>query len=268
MSRVIKSGRLKIESPRLISGTCSHFETIAEDKADDIPITPEQEETIDVAQVKKQAEDIILETEQMVKDLLGTAKQEAEKIIKVAREKSDSLIREGQEQVEAIKEQGLKEGMEAGFAEGMKRAEKEFRSTIDEAKKILQDALEERERIIIEAEDEIIQLSINIAQKIIGQEVNSDRALILKMVEKAFEKVRDREEISLRVNPDNLDAVLEAKEKIISSTQGINKMKVLADPEITAGGCVIETSNGTVDARVERQLQEIEQSLLEVNANG
>ncbi|KNZ70886.1 flagellar assembly protein FliH/type III secretion system HrpE [Thermincola ferriacetica] len=281
MSKVIKSGHLKLESPRLISHTYSHPEEtaaingkaaleLAASRADETNAAAggETSGAIDLQEVTRQAEEIIRETEEMVKELLETARQEAEKIVKKAKEEAENLVKEGQEKFKEIREQGYNDGWQVGHAEGTKKAEEEMKGTLLAAQKTLEDAIEERKKIILGAEDEIIQLAVAIAKKIIGHEISTNQDLIVGMVQKALEKVRDREEISLRVNPQNLEQVLNDQEQIMSSAKGIKKMKVLADPDILPGGCVIETSNGTVDARMERQLREIEQSLLEVNSNG
>ncbi len=265
MSKVIKSGHLKFESPRLIN----HFPA-AEAAAS---IAPEEllqpdDVPVDVEQVKEQAEEIIKETEQMVKELLGTARQEAEKIIKSAKAEAEAVIQEGQGKAKEAKDQGFNEGWQVGYTESVKKAEEEMKGSLLAAERTLAEAKEERTKIICEAENEIVQLAVMVAQKVINHEVTTHSELIVGIVKKALEKVRDREEILIRVSPDDIDMVIDNQEEVVSGTKGIKKMKMLADNGITAGGCVIETSNGTVDARVERQLSEIEHSLLEVNSNG
>jgi type III secretion protein L len=40
-------------------------------------------------------------------------------------------------------------------------------------------------------------------------------------------------------------------------------VKLVEDPLIARGGCIIETESGTIDARIEEQLREIEKGFFE-----
>jgi len=50
----------------------------------------------------------------------------------------------------------------------------------------------------------------------------------------------------------------------MASMDGIQKIEVIADRRVKRGGCVLETSVGNVDARIQSQLSEIGNSLREV----
>jgi flagellar biosynthesis/type III secretory pathway protein FliH len=50
--------------------------------------------------------------------------------------------------------------------------------------------------------------------------------------------------------------------------EGVKHIEFLADEKVIAGGVLIETNTGIVDARLETQLVEIAKNLLEVASNG
>ena len=217
----------------------------------------------DVGQLKDQAAQILSETEQMVKELLGTARQEAEKIIRNSREEAQALIEGGREKLREIEE----EAYAKGWQEGTKAAREEYEAKLREADAILDKAQEEKWQVVAGSEEEIVRLSVAVARKVINREMETNPEIVADMVKRAIQKATDREELTVRVNPDNLDVTINARDDISQQVKGIRKLKVLADPAIAPGGCVVESHNGTVDARIERQMNEIEQALMEVNPN-
>lgn len=279
MSRVLKAGHFELRQPVIINpAQIMAPEENAPAAASPLPIENEEasgqpdsadiNKYEDLAKIKTEADAILHETEQMVKELLETARQEAEKIISTANEKADNIITEGKNRQQQIEDEAFQKGWQKGLAEGNEEALKNHAGLLAEAREKLADAVKEREKIIRRAEDEIAQLAVAVARKIIFREMFADPSIVGDIVQEAIHKVTDREEITVRVHPADLDFVLGRQEEYTRNIKGIRKLKILADNAISPGGCVIETPNGTVDARIESQLTEIEQSLLEVSSNG
>lgn len=275
MSRVLKAGQFELQAPVVISpAQVKKPEKTGEEITNYPSGAGEQPETGDVnnygelAKIRTEADAILRETEQMVKELLETARGEAEKIINNANEKADNIVNEGKSRLQQIEEEAFQKGWQKGFAEGAEEAKKEHAELLSEARKTLEEAALEREKIIRGAEDEIAQLAVAVARKIIFREMFADPSIVGDVVQEAIRKVTDREEITVKVHPADLDFVLSLQDELTRTIKGIRKLKILADNSVTPGGCVIESPNGTVDARIESQLAEIEQSLLEVSSNG
>lgn len=229
------------------------------------------DEIIGVQSVTKQVEKILQETEVIVEQNIKKAKLEAEEIIQAAQQDADKMIIEAQEKLTSAEEQiniwqqeANDRGFKNGYAEGKKQIEYEYQAIIQDAQNQFIEAKEERIKIINGAEKEIIQLAIAVSEKIIHHELNENTQYVLDIVKAAMNKVNDREELTLKVNPENLDFVIANQEEIKSFTKGVNKMKMQSDNTIKQGGCVIETPIGTIDGRIERQVSEIKQAMMEV----
>jgi len=257
LSKVIKGLSVKLQSPMIVR----HSSDTGPEKPPDDYHGPISEQ--DVGQLKDQAAQILSETEQMVKELLGTARQEAEKIIRNSREEAQALIEGGREKLREIEE----EAYAKGWQEGTKAAREEYEAKLREADVMLEKAQEEKWQVVAGSEEEIVRLAVAVARKVINREMETNPEIVVDMVKRAIQKATDREELTVRVNPDNLDVTINARDDISQQVKGIRKLKVLADPAIAPGGCVVESHNGTVDARIERQMNEIEQALMEVNPN-
>ena len=75
---------------------------------------------------------------------------------------------------------------------------------------------------------------------------------------------KDENKISLRVNPVQADVVKQQVPEILNLAGLDAKVSVLADEEVTEGGCLVTTANGIVDATIETQLSIIYEALKEV----
>jgi flagellar biosynthesis/type III secretory pathway protein FliH len=68
--------------------------------------------------------------------------------------------------------------------------------------------------------------------------------------------------VTIRVNPRDFQ-IIERHHATRSSSPLSEAVKLVEDPLIGRGGCVIETESGTIDARIEEQLREIEKGFFE-----
>lgn len=217
---------------------------------------------------------ILADTEKLVEKNIHDAKIQAEVILQEAHQDANQIIFEVQEKARLIEEQlHLKEqaaydqGYEQGYANGKEQIEVECQDLIKESSTILQEAQDDRLKIINSAEKEIVEIAIAIAKKVIHRELENNPEYILDIVKAALNKASDAEELTLRVNPLDHDLVSANQDQLGTSAMGIQKLRVKSDATVNSGGCVIDTPLGTVDGRIERQVGEIEQSLMEVINN-
>ena len=271
MSRVIKSSSVNIRSPKIINHQEPESEPIAVEEELQQPYTLAEEvreEETSLEQVREEASEVLRETEQMVRELLETAREEAQKIIKKANEEAEQVIAAGHEQVVQIKAEAFEDGRQKGYQDGLNAADSEYRAKLQEADDLINAAYIQRQEIIRSSETEILGLAMAVARKVVGEELTINSEAVVEIVKKAVHKATDREQLTVRVNPENLDTALIAQEEIKLSAAGIRKLKITADSAVSPGGCVVESSNETVDARIERQFDVIEKALMEVGPNG
>ena len=62
------------------------------------------------------------------------------------------------------------------------------------------------------------------------------------------------------MNPADLRFINETKYQLSNLIDGVNSVTLEAEENIQSGGCVIETDLGEIDARIEKQLQAVEES--------
>jgi len=113
--------------------------------------------------------------------------------------------------------------------------------------------------ILAECEDRLLDLAIDIARKVIAQEVRAGRHDIEPIVRQALRLAPPRREVVVHLNPDDLAAA----EKAGNGQAGgaLAHLRLAADPSLGRGECIVETAEGTVEARIDDQLDHLRHTL-------
>lgn len=209
--------------------------------------------------------------------VIDEATAEAANIITQARIAAEQCLHEAQQQVAIIKQQahddgrqqGYQEGQQAGHQEGLiqgqqiGRAEMEqvIADAIAQSRKILDASEHESEAMMFAAERQIVDIALAVARKIMAYEIAENPMVVLPMVKAALHKVSDQEEVVIRVSVDDFDSVLMAKKDLQTMVGRENALKIIVDHTIESGSCIIDTSYGEVDARVDTQFETIKKAL-------
>ena len=187
----------------------------------------------------------------------------------------------GQQSVENGWDQGYQDGFAAGredgAAEGKQEAQtawhaelgqirqKEVESWTEEKKPLLHELAEGlsgvRESLLAYWERNILQIAAGIAHQAIAQELPKIKDVPLNLLREALELAVGCASIKIRMNPDDLKELRTAVEMLLKEFSQITTAELLEDPRVNRGGCVVESSAGTVDQRLESRLQRIIEEL-------
>jgi flagellar assembly protein FliH len=193
------------------------------------------------------------------------AQDEADKIIMDANEKVRVLETETKESLEKIlkeaEEKGWAEGRNTGYAEGKAEVER----LIQRSQVILERANDKRAEILADREQEIIDLVLLISRNVIKVISENQKNIIVSNVVQALRKVKDRGNITIRVNIADLKLTTEHTKDFIQLVEGAKSIQVAEDSSVDEGGCIIETEFGGIDARISSQLAELESKILEIS---
>jgi flagellar assembly protein FliH len=220
-------------------------------------------------------------TAMLREQILRDAEAEAEERVRQAAEKAERMKREAEEMIERwwqerraadleITESARQAGYEQGYAEGRAEAEeavrREWTDRLSEAKALLENAYRMKEQIIQEAEPFLIELSVAIAGKIVDHELERSPEWVIELIRKTLARRREQGVVTLCVAPDQLAFVLAARDELEMAVDSQAELQIVPDPTVTDRGCVIRTSFGSIDARVDTQLEEIKRALLQAAA--
>ncbi len=113
-----------------------------------------------------------------------------------------------------------------------------------------------------EALAETSQLAIAIARKLVGREIREVGEVALLNVERAVEMVFRRGRAVIELHPLDLATVEAALGQRPRWSEEFDAVELRASEEVDRGGCLLHAGAGTVDLRIESQLDLIEQALL------
>jgi flagellar biosynthesis/type III secretory pathway protein FliH len=192
--------------------------------------------------------------------LLDNASRDAEALIRDAQERAASLIADAQTRVVQIEKDAHDTGMEQGLSDGRASAQAEMEEMLETMRGLIEMARIERHKIIEQAEPEIVRLSTAIAERILHKHVSVDPATVLDMTRNAITRIVNRENVTVRVNPADIETMRENRDRLMLFND-IEHMRVIEDQRVDRGGVVIETEAGTIDAKVSTQLREVRRLL-------
>ena len=195
-------------------------------------------------------------------------KKQAQKIRDEARAESEKLLEDTKLEAEKLLEQVRKEGYDAGYEDGKQQGIEDGKAQIedelanivrqanDKAQKTIQDAKERTSEYFIRAENDIVKVLMIALNKILPKHFFNVPQVVLLIVREAITRVRDQKEIKIHVEPNSYDLVLMALSELQSMlTDSTAILEVVSDESLKPGDCVIETPNGSVDARISTQLE-------------
>jgi len=217
----------------------------------------EQPESADF-QIEESEPQPSVDVQAIIAEAEQRGREKAQKIIEHAQVEAKKLIDQAKIYGETAKTEAHREGFKLGKEDGYKAGYEEFREHMEQSKNLLTQIIRERENILNSIEPELAKLSISIAEKIIGEELTTNRDTVINIVKNAMSKIKAREEVVIKVSPDDLEYVQEKKEIFARLVEGLKELNVTSDPRVDRGGCLIETNLGNADARISTQLATIE----------
>ena len=169
--------------------------------------------------------------------------------------------RSEQEGRERIIVREREEAYKRGFSEGLLFQKNQSAQALQALTGILQEVGELKKRLYAEAEEQMAGLALKIAEKVIFEEASKNGNVVLTVLREAVKKVANREGMKIRMNPMDLRALTEMKNDFIQELSRVHNVVFEGDGGILQGGVVLETNSLEVDARLEKQLQEIKKAL-------
>lgn len=272
MSNVIKATHyVPIDDKKVIQ--VAHAEPIAAEPAQrtdgDEPAADEAEAIREeIAEAMAAKERIIRDAESVAETVIAQASSEAKRLREDAQSEIDNWWRERRVEDEQAADNARKQGYEAGFKQGRDEAEARIRSEYEhllgEARTIIEGAVAAKHQLIQESEPFLIELSCAIAEKIIARQLSVEPAWSIELIKKVLTRRREQGIITLCVSADHFQFVLDAREELMLAVDSQAELQIIPDPTVHDRGCVIRSSFGSIDARIDTQLNEIKKALQQI----
>lgn len=151
---------------------------------------------------------------------------------------------------DAARAEGYAEGLAAGRVEGeqacgrMKQLAESFSATLD--------------NLDFRLADMVLELALDVARQVVAGELAARPERILDVVNLALKQMAETSrEARLLLNPDDAALVRPHLDQVLDK----NRLRIVEDTRIVRGGCLIETTQGDLDATLPARWRQVVQVL-------
>jgi flagellar assembly protein FliH len=185
--------------------------------------------------------------------------REREGVLQEARDEATRCLASAQEQAAAL----TTAAYEQGFRQGEEAARQAMIAQLSPVLSAFQQATAEithlRAAVLQQAEEDVITLAFQLARKVIQREVLEHREVLATTLRRALAHVVEQDQVVVRVHPDDMNYATVVKEELGPALGDIKTLSIQSDTHVGRGGCLVESSLGIIDARIEAQFEELEQ---------
>jgi flagellar assembly protein FliH len=176
---------------------------------------------------------------------------------------AQTLMEAARRKAAALMEAGHREGTVQGRAEALAHAEKglqELAASVKSATERLQ-ALETACRA--RADEMVVTLALAVAERVLHAEIARDPAAMLPVVRNALALLPSPGDVVIRIHPDAVALLQAHRDALQDAFPDAKNLRIVGDPVVSAGGCMVDTPHSLVDATFPTQLDEARRRLRE-----
>jgi len=167
-----------------------------------------------------------------------------------------AALRETMQQLEAKTAAERREAFEVGRHQGEKQAGAELQPVLERLNASIIQVLAMRPELRRRAERDVVQLALLIAKRVLNRQLSVDEEALTAIARVAFERLTRSESYRVTLHPRFAAA-------ITSAVPGSHaaRVKIDPDPDCAPGTLIIHSAEGTIDASIDAQLEEISRGL-------
>jgi len=190
------------------------------------------------------------QSSEQVQHLVQRARRQAEAIIAEAQQQATALRQEAEVQVEEL----LRRRADEEAARVRQEQSAQFAAAATELLERFQRAAD----VALEnLAGQVATLAAGVTAKIIRRKVAADDEIVLDVVADAMQQLADIKRLRIVINPAD-EATLSAHQAaLLKRVGGLEQLEIVSDDDIEAGGCLLDSDRGEVDARLSSQLEVI-----------
>lgn len=154
---------------------------------------------------------------------------------------------------------GREEGHNAAYA----HVSAEIKERMDTLDQLLMGVGNLKKELEHHNEAHLVKLTFQMAARLAKYEVEINPDVVVQVLKDAVALSQDEENITVRVSQDQFDFLEQLKKQSGREFDFLKKIRFEPSPDVSAGGCVVETNYGEVDARLEQRIEQLWTALSE-----
>ncbi len=193
------------------------------------------------------------------------AEAAAERALAEAEAKIQAMETQARARVDEVTKDAHKKGWDQGREDGFKEGKNEVERLVNRIHVILERAMDKRSEILEQTEGQIVELVLLIARKVVKTISENQKNVVISNIAQALRKLKTRSDVIIKVNLADLQLASDHAKDFVEMAENAKRITVVEDSAIDRGGCVIETDFGEIDARIQSQLHELEEKILDIS---
>jgi flagellar assembly protein FliH len=187
-------------------------------------------------------------------DYLGTVRSEAAKIVQQAHQQAEQIRR----QAEVAGRQAAEAAIERVLDE---RVGKRMETLLPALETLMAEMHNTKAELLNRWEHSALKVATAIAERIIRREVTQDPQITLDLIRDTLRLAAGMTEISLHISPTDYENLGTQITRLAETVGRLSPSAIVADDDISPGGCCVRTKYGEIDQQIESQLRRIEEEL-------
>lgn len=258
MSNVIKYGRVfRNEEKKIIDSNKGNFTQISFRNSERISMGDEPSEGGEPADSLEEN----IDPEAFLMEERERFLAEAEKILSDAKIQADFIVKEAERKSQSLKDQAFEGGKQAGYQEGLRKAEEELNLAKGELAKERQELEAHYQEELSKLEPLMAELTMGLVENITGVLFEGKKEVLTHLVKRALGQIKRNNTFLIKVSHEDFGWLHSGKEELCECVGEGKSLEVEEDASLTKGQCMIETDDRIVDCGIETQLQGLSENL-------
>ncbi|GIL17631.1 MAG: hypothetical protein BroJett040_13820 [Oligoflexia bacterium] len=173
----------------------------------------------------------------------------------------EELERRTLERLKEVQETAYQEAYTLGLEEGKKEAFNSAMSDIDarlnELSDLLRSIREAKKELFAHNEAHIVKLAFHMAERMAHHQIEISPEIIVDVMKNAIEKAQIEEDVTVHVPVNALSFLESLQSDTGREFEFMKQIKLVGLEDASAGGCLIETNYGEIDARSEERVKKL-----------
>lgn len=183
-------------------------------------------------------------------DYVRGIRAEAARIIQDANAEAAEIRKKSEQAGRAVAEQAIEKMLEEKIGKQMRT----LRPALDGVVAQLQASREEWQE---HWQTAAINLAHQLAERLVRHELTQHPEITLDWMREALELTAGASEVNVKLNPEDHKNLAGQAAEVAKTISGIAPATISADPNISVGGCRVETKFGAIDMQLETQLAQL-----------
>jgi len=171
------------------------------------------------------------------------------------------IVQQARQEAAAIRNKAEQEGRQAGTKAVEEMIRKELATALPALKNVIGDIQDAKQAWLAHWEACSVHVATAIAQRLIRGELTRQPEITLELVRESLELAAGNTELRIHLNPADREVLGGRVEALVQELSTMTAAELVANPDISLGGCRVETRFGIIDQQFEAQLKRIEEEL-------